>query len=113
MPEAESRFPVWARGTYAGHTTKRGPGEVNVPIVCGGVTIEPGDLIVADGDGVICIPLRSAETVITNAQARAAREERIRAAIEEGRSLFDLIGLQAALDAAEVTEVDGAWESAQ
>ena len=109
----ESRFPVWARGTFCGHTSKRGPGEVNVPVVCGGALVEPGDIIVADGDGVICIPLQMVEGVLVKARERAAREERIRAAIEDGQSLAELIGVQAALDAADTTEIDSTWVSAQ
>ncbi|WP_422678046.1 RraA family protein [Blastococcus brunescens] len=56
----ESRFPVWCRGTYAGRPMKRGPGEINVPVVCGGVVVEPGDIIVADGDGVLRVGLAAA-----------------------------------------------------
>lgn len=108
---AESRFPVWHRGTYAGRTTKRGPGEVNAPVVCGGVLVEPGDVIVADGDGVLRIPLSDAEQVLAGAQKRAAREEQIRAEIAGGRALFDIIGLQEALDAAGMISVDGTWKS--
>ena len=101
------RFPVWASGVYAGHTGKSGPGSVNVPIVVGGVRIEPGDIIVADDDGVICIPPLLMPAVLEKAKARAAREVKIRAAISEGKTLFDLLGLQATLEAAGVEEIDG------
>ncbi len=105
----EMRFPVWSSGVYPGHTGKRGPGSVNVPVVVGGVRIEPGDIVVADDDGVISIPPKLMPAVLEKAQARADREVRIRAAIDEGKVLFDMLGLQAELDAAGVEEIDAAW----
>lgn len=103
-------FPVWCRGAYAARPLKRGPGEVNVPLVCGGVYVEPGDIIVADGDGAIAIPLASAEKVLAGAQARAEREVGIRAAIADGTRLYDLLGLEQQLDKDEYVEIDGTWQ---
>ena len=105
----EMRFPVWASGVYPGHTNKVGPGAVNVPIVCGGVLVEPGDIIVADDDGVICIPPTLMPQVLARAKARAEREVKIRAAIAEGKTLFDLLGLDQAIKATGAQEHDGAW----
>jgi 4-hydroxy-4-methyl-2-oxoglutarate aldolase len=107
-----SQFPVWCRGRYAGRLLKRGPGEVNVPVVCGGVLIEPGDVIVADGDGVVRIPLADAPRVLSVAQARARREDGIRAAIAAGDDMYEVVGLKAALDASDMTEIDGTWQQA-
>ncbi|MDL9948146.1 RraA family protein [Gordonia sp. ABSL11-1] len=107
----QSRFPVWCRGTYAGRPLKRGPGEVNLPIVCGGVYIEPGDIIVADGDGVLRIPLAAAAATLDGAQRRAERENRIREAIAGGASLFELSGLSQALSAADIVEIDSTWNA--
>lgn len=109
---SESHFPVRCRGTYAGRLLKRGPGEVNVPIVCGGVLIEPGDVIVADGDGVLLIPLADAARALSVAQAHARREDEVRAAIAAGANMFDVVGLQAALDASDMIEIDGTWQQA-
>jgi len=109
---SKDRFPVWCRGTYAGRLLKRGPGEVNVPIVCGGVLIEPGDVIVADGDGVLRIPLTDASRALSVAQARARREDEIRAAIAAGANMFEVVGLQAALDASDMIKIDGTWQQA-
>ena len=106
----EMDFPVWSRGRYAGHTDKGGPGSVNVPIVCGGVLVEPGDVIVADGDGVISIPLADLPVVVAGARVRVERERGIRAAIDRGEKLFDLLGFAAALDAARVKEHDRTWK---
>jgi 4-hydroxy-4-methyl-2-oxoglutarate aldolase len=107
---AELDYPVWARGTYAGHTDKQGPGAVNVPIVCGGVLVEPGDVIVADGDGVISIPLPALPEVVRGARDRVEREHGIRAAIDRGEHLMDVLGLDTALEAAGVEEHDRTWK---
>ena len=80
-----------------------------MPIVCGGVRVDPGDIIVADDDGVICIPPAQIKPVLEKARARAEREVKIRAAIEAGEVLFDILKLQAALDDAGVEEIDGVW----
>jgi 4-hydroxy-4-methyl-2-oxoglutarate aldolase len=106
----KTQFPVWCRGRYAGRLLKRGPGEVNVPVVCGGVLIEPGDVIVADGDGVLRIPLADAPRVLSGAQARARREDGVRAAIAAGANMYEVVGLKAALDASDMTEIDGTWQ---
>jgi hypothetical protein len=89
---------------------KRGPGEANVPIVCVGVLIEPGDVILADGDGVLRIPLADAHRALSVAQARARREAEMRAAIAAGANTFEVVGLQAALDASDMIEIDGTWQ---
>lgn len=62
-------LPVYATGATPGGPYKEGPGEINVPIACGGVSVSPGDIIVADADGIIVIPLKDAEAVLAAAQA--------------------------------------------
>ena len=109
---SEMRFPVWSSGVYAGHTNKSGPGMINVPVVCGGVLVNPGDVIVADDDGVICIPPKLLAGVLEKAKARAAREVKIRAAIAEGKVLFDILKLQDEMDKAGVDVIDAAWSDA-
>lgn len=81
-----------------------------MPIVCAGVQIDPGDIIVADDDGAICIPPALVMPTVEKARMRAAREVKIRAAIDEGKVLFDILNLQAALDASGVEEIDGTWQ---
>lgn len=61
-------FPVYATGTTPGGPYKEGPGEVNVPISCGEISVNPGDIIVGDADGVIVIPKRDAETILVDAK---------------------------------------------
>lgn len=106
-----SQFPVWSTGYHVGRTGKVGPGAVNIPIICGGVRVEPGDVIVADEDGVICLTPSDLPAILERAQVRAERETKVRAAIAGGQTLFDLLGLQAAVDAAGIEEIDGTWRS--
>lgn len=61
-------FPVYATGTTPGGPYKEGPGEINTPIACGGIAVNPGDIILADPDGVIVIPKGDAEEIIGEAE---------------------------------------------
>lgn len=61
-------LPVYATGSTPGGPHKEGPGEINVPIACGGISVNPGDIIVADADGVIVIPLKDAPEVLETAR---------------------------------------------
>jgi len=65
------RFPVFARGTTSRGPTLLGPGEVNVPVSCGGVCVQPGDLVVADREGVVVIPLRRLDDLLKTLRAAA------------------------------------------
>lgn len=68
-------FPVYCTGTTPGGPYKEGPGEVNVPIACGGVSVNPGDIILADPDGVIVIPRNDAEIILKDAKEFMAADE--------------------------------------
>lgn len=68
-------LPIYGTGTNPAGPYKEGPGEVNTPISCGGISINPGDIIVMDGDGVIVIPLQDAEDILAKAQALQANDE--------------------------------------
>lgn len=67
-------FPVYCTGTTPGGPYKEGPGEVNVPVACGGVSVNPGDIILADPDGVIVIPLRDAPDILKEAKKYCAAD---------------------------------------
>ena len=64
----EMDLPVYATGSTPGGPYKEGPGEVNVPIACGGISVHPGDIIVADADGIIVVPLKDAPEVLEAAK---------------------------------------------
>ncbi|NPV45069.1 MAG: RraA family protein [Firmicutes bacterium] len=68
-------FPVYATGTTPGGPYKDGPGEINVPISCGGISVNPGDIILADPDGVIVIPRRDAEVILREAKKFQSADE--------------------------------------
>lgn len=70
-------MPAFARGNVHRGPSKDGPGEVNVPIACAGLQVNPGDLILADADGVVAIPPHKAKTVLTKCRAHAEHERSI------------------------------------
>ena len=78
-------FPMFARGHTHRGPYKDGPGEINVPVCIGGMTVMPGDIIIGDEDGVLAFPPEEAETLIAKAQAQQAKEEGTIQAILENR----------------------------
>lgn len=74
-------FPVYCTGTTPGGPYKEGPGEINVPIACGGISVNPGDIILADPDGIIVIPRKDGEKILKDAKEfQAADEAKLEAA---------------------------------
>lgn len=110
---SEIGLPVWSTSISPAHPEKRGPGSVNIPVVAGGVLVEPGDVIVADGDGVLAIPQAHLGRAVSGARERALKETAILQRIEAGEELFDILGIGSALRQAEVEEVDGMWSEAR
>ncbi|MFI0373123.1 4-carboxy-4-hydroxy-2-oxoadipate aldolase/oxaloacetate decarboxylase [Actinomadura sp. 1N219] len=90
-------FPVWSAAVSAQGTVKATPGSVNVPVTIGGQVIRPGDTILADDDGVLCVPREDAASAVAAARARAAKEEATREAFRRGELGLDRYGLRARL----------------
>jgi 4-hydroxy-4-methyl-2-oxoglutarate aldolase len=88
-------FPVWARAVHSQGTVKATPGSVNVPIVVDGAVVNPGDIVIADDDGVVVVPREHAAEALASANARAAKEAADRDAYGSGRVLsLDRKGLR-------------------
>lgn len=97
----ELGYPVWATAISVEHPEKRGPGAINIPIVVDGVLVEPGDIIVGDGDGVLVIPRAMLQFTVEGAEARAAAEVVFRERIAAGETLLDILNMRGVIDAIE------------
>jgi 4-hydroxy-4-methyl-2-oxoglutarate aldolase len=101
-------FPVWSRCVSAEGTVKGTLGDVNVPISIAGRIVTPGDVIVADDDGVVVVPRLTAQAVVAASQAREEKEARSRARYEAGEIALDVNGMRPLLEQAGIRYVDHA-----
>jgi 4-hydroxy-4-methyl-2-oxoglutarate aldolase len=95
----EMHFPVWSRAIFAQGTVKASLGAVNVPIICAGARIEPGDAIIADDDGVVCVGRSRCAEVAAAAAKRVANEEEKRRRLAAGELGLDLYKMREQLAA--------------
>ena len=99
-------FPVWAKAISAQGTVKASPGSVNIEVVCAGVMVRPGDVIVGDQDGVVVVKREEAPEVARLGAARIAKEETSRLRLRAGELGVEFYGLRAKLAELGVEYVD-------
>lgn len=105
-------FPVWSRSVCAHGTVKEVLGDVNVPVSCGGTIVNPGDVIVADDDGVVVVPRGTEAAVKAASEARIAKEEKNRKRYEAGELGLDIYKMRERLAEKGLTYVSQAeWEN--
>lgn len=106
----EMGFPIWSRAISAKGTVKATLGSVNIPVVCAGALVNPGDVIVADDDGVVVVPQADAAAVAKAGEARVAAEEEKRRRLASGELGLDMYKMREPLAKAGLRWVDSADE---
>ena len=98
LENKEDGYPIFCRGVAPAGSHKHCAGNINAPIQCGGVHVNPGDIIVGDDDGVVVVPRNRAEEVLKKAEEKVKTEKRWLNGIRQGKSTLEVIGLDKKLD---------------
>jgi 4-hydroxy-4-methyl-2-oxoglutarate aldolase len=104
---SEMKFPVWSRAISAKGTVKASIGSVNVPVVCAGVNVKPGDVIVADDDGVVVVDRKQASEIARLGAEREKKEAGSRARLQKGELGLDIYDMRKALADKGLKYIDG------
>jgi 4-hydroxy-4-methyl-2-oxoglutarate aldolase len=100
-------FPVWSRAISAKGTVKASIGSVNLPVVCAGVSVKPGDVVVADDDGVVVVPRLDAAKVARAGEEREKKEAINRARLQKGELGLDIYDMRKSLADKGLKYIDG------
>ena len=103
----ERNFPVWSRAISAQGTVKETLGSVNVPVICAGQRVVPGDVVVGDDDGVVVVPRTRAAQVLAAAEARVTKEDAMRARLAAGEGTLDILKLRDRLAERGLRDLEG------